>query len=190
MAAALKPHGCHASRVWFRVVRQLSVAGMQRRNRNRPFFSFSSPSSIFFFFFFSPLPFCFSFFGTQNTFFSLPFFVVPSLCFRRFIFNVIIIVILFLDGHSPVLRGEPTLEGGVALMLDSRAERKTTRARRGGAQRSRQDGEGDIPRVSPCIILRSFERKQRPPLGALPLLLCLWAPKKVRSTNGIPVTIP
>lgn len=130
MAAALKPHGCHASRAWFRVVRQLSVAGMQRRNRNRPFFSFfSSPPSTFF-------PLLLFLFWHAKSFFLPSSFLVPSLCFRRFIFNVIIIVVLFLDG--PVLRGEPTLEGGVALMLDSGAERRTTR----GGGRSRQAGEG------------------------------------------------
>lgn len=75
-------------------------------------------------------------FWHAKSFFLPSFFLVPSLCFRRFIFNVIIIVVLFLDG--PVLRGEPTLEGGVALMLDSGAERRTTR----GGGRSRQAGEG------------------------------------------------
>lgn len=178
MAAALKPHGCHASRAWFRVVRQLSVAGMQRRNRNRPFFSFfSSPPSTFF------PPFCSSFFGTQNPFFSPPFF--SSHPFASAVLFLTLLSSLYYFWMARSCEESPLSK--VESYWCWIAERKGGRLEEGG---DRGKPERDMPRVSPCIILRSFERKQRPPRGALPLLLCLWAPKNARSTDGIPVTIP
>lgn len=142
MAAALKPHGCHASRAWFRVVRQLSVAGMQRRNRNRPFFSFfSSPPSIFF------PPFCSSFFGTQNPFFSPPFFSSHPFASAVLFLTLLSSLYYFWMARSCEESPLSKVESHWCWI----AERKGGRLEEGG---DRGKPERDMPRVSPCIILR------------------------------------
>lgn len=78
---------------------------------------------------------------------------------------------------SPARRGHHSRRWSRTDLLDSGAERRTTRGggREGRGKRSRRDREGNRPRVSPCIILASFERKQRPPRGALPFCCFAYA---------------
>lgn len=128
-------------------------------------------------------PFCSSFFGTQNPFFSPPFFSSHPFASAVLFLTLLSSLYYFWMARSCEESPLSKVESHWCWI----AERKGGRLEEGG---DRGKPERDMPRVSPCIILRSFERKQRPPRGALPLLLCLWAPKNARSTDGIPVTIP
>lgn len=128
-------------------------------------------------------PFCSSFFGTQNPFFSPPFFSSHPFASAVLFLTLLSSLYYFWMARSCEESPLSKVESHFCWI----AERKGGRLEEGG---DRGKPERDMPRVSPCIILRSFERKQRPPRGALPLLLCLWAPKNARSTDGIPVTIP
>lgn len=130
-----------------------------------------------------PLFFCSSFFGTQNPFFSPPFFSSHPFASAVLFLTLLSSLYYFWMARSCEESPLSKVESHWCWI----AERKGGRLEEGG---DRGKPERDMPRVSPCIILRSFERKQRPPRGALPLLLCLWAPKNARSTDGIPVTIP
>ena len=146
--------------------------GMQRRNiRNRPF---SSPPPLL-------LPFSLFLFWHAKYFFPLPSFF----SFPRFIFNVIIIVeYYFWTGTARFLRREPALEGGVQLMSDSGAERRTTRGRGGegggAAIEARRRGIYRVVYRHASSFARS-ERKQRPPRGALPFLCFAYGRLKNRS---------
>lgn len=128
-------------------------------------------------------PFSSSFFGTQNPFFSPPFFSSHPFASAVLFLTLLSSLYYFWMARSCEESPLSKVESHWCWI----AERKGGRLEEGG---DRGKPERDMPRVSPCIILRSFERKQRPPRGALPLLLCLWAPKNARSTDGIPATIP
>lgn len=81
---------------------------------------------------------------------------------RKLLFLLLLLSLLFLDGCSPFLRG-PAVEGGVlsAWCLDRRAERRATRTKPWWQkeENEQREKERDIyVCVSPCIILRSFEK--------------------------------